>query len=149
MTDTSNREMRISRILKAPVDVVWEVWSNPEHIAHWWGPDGFTTTIHKMDFKEGGKWHLTLHGPDGTNYPNHSVFTKIVPLKEIVYEHSNPHFVSTIVFEDLGTETRMEWIGVFDSPEMYEIIVKTHKADEGQKQNVAKLEQYLATHKTV
>ena len=55
--------MRISRVFKAPVQLMWEAWTSPEHIVNWWGPDGFTGTVHQMDFKEGGEWSLTLHGP--------------------------------------------------------------------------------------
>jgi uncharacterized protein YndB with AHSA1/START domain len=72
---------------------MWEVWTSPEHIANWWGPDGFTNTIHKMDFHEGGEWKLTMHGPDGTNYPNRSIFKEIIPLKKIVFQHFNPNFI--------------------------------------------------------
>jgi uncharacterized protein YndB with AHSA1/START domain len=54
MEKTENIEMQITWTLKAPIDLVWEAWNNPEHIVNWWGPDGFTNTIHKMDFREGG-----------------------------------------------------------------------------------------------
>ena len=144
MEKTENREMRIARTFKAPVELVWEVWTDPEHIANWWGPDGFTTTIHTMDFKEGGEWKLTLHGPDGTDYANRSVFKEIIPLKKIVFEHFNPHFIATIVFEVKGEETQMDWIMLFDTAEMRDTIVQVHKADEGHKQNVEKLEKYLS-----
>lgn len=144
MEKTSNREMRITRTLKAPIDLVWEVWTNPEHIAAWWGPNGFTNTIHNMDFQEGGEWKLTMHGPDGTNYPNRSIFREIIPLKKIVFEHFNPHFIATVLFEARGEETFMDWSGLFDTAEMYEIVVKAHNAEEGQKQNVERLEKYLS-----
>lgn len=71
-----------------PLVLVWEAWTDPEKIIHWWGPDGFSTTIHAMDFREEGSWNLTLHGPDGTNYPNRSVYKEIVPLKKIVFDIS-------------------------------------------------------------
>ena len=98
-----------------------------------------------MDFQEGGEWKLTMHGPDGTNYPNRSIFKEIIPFKKIVYEHFNPHFIATILFESKGEETFMDWSGIFDTAEMFEIVVKTHKADEGQKQNFERLEKYLST----
>ena len=85
-TDTKDRELLISRKLNAPVDLVWEAWSHAEHIAQWWGPDGFTTTITKMDMRPGGEWNLVMHGPDGTDYDNKSIFREIVPLKKIVYD---------------------------------------------------------------
>lgn len=147
MKGKENREIHISRTLKAPVELVWEAWTRPEPIAHWWGPAGFTSTIHAMDFREGGEWKLTLHGPDGTNYPNRSMFMEIIPLKKIVFEHFNPHFMTTVLFESKGNNTQMDWTMEFDTEELRETIVKAHKADEGLKQNVEKLELYLDSGK--
>ncbi len=78
--DIANRELSITRMLSAPIDLVWEVWTNPEHIANWWGPRGFINTIHKMDVLLGCEWRLTMHGPDGIKYHNKSVFIEIMPL---------------------------------------------------------------------
>ena len=97
--NTANREMHITRMLNAPIDLVWEVWTNPEHIANWWGPSGYTNTIHKMEVIAGGEWRLTMHGPDGKDYPNKSMFIEIVPLKKIVFQHFNPNYIATIIFE--------------------------------------------------
>jgi uncharacterized protein YndB with AHSA1/START domain len=144
MEKTETREMRITRTFNAPIDIMWEVWTNPEHIVHWWGPNGFTSTIHKMDFHEGGEWRLTLHGPDGTDYPNKSIFKEIIPYKKIVFEHFNPKFVTTVLFESKQQETQIEWTMEFETAEMLEIIVKAHKADEGLKQNLERLEKYLS-----
>lgn len=144
MENTENRELRITKTLKAPIELVWEVWTNPDHIANWWGPNGFTNTIHTMDVNEGGEWTLTMHGPDGTNYPNRSIYREIIPLKKIVFEHFNPHFITTVLFEANGNETIMDWTGLFDSAEMLDIVIKAHRAKEGQKENVEKLELYLA-----
>jgi uncharacterized protein YndB with AHSA1/START domain len=144
MEKTEDREMRITKTLIAPVDLIWETWTNPEHLVNWWGPDDFTSTIHKMEFQEGGEWKLTMHGPDGTNYPNRSIFREIIPFKKIVFEHFNPHFITTVLFESKSEETRMDWTGLFDSVEMLETVIKVHKADEGQKQNIERLEKYLS-----
>jgi uncharacterized protein YndB with AHSA1/START domain len=145
MENTDNRGMWITRILKTPIALMWEVWTTPEHIKNWWGPKGFTSTIHEMNLKEGGEWKLTIHGPDGTNYPNRSIFKEIIPFRKIVFEHFNPHFFTTVLFESKGEETQINWSMLFDTAEMYGIIVKAHKADEGQKENIEKLEQYLST----
>ena len=58
--DTANRELQITRKLSAPIDLVWQAWTNPYHIANWRGPLGFTNTIHKMDVTAGGEWRLTM-----------------------------------------------------------------------------------------
>jgi uncharacterized protein YndB with AHSA1/START domain len=143
------RELIISRTLNAPVELVWEAWTNPEHIANWWGPDGFTNTITTMDMTVGGEWILVMHGPDGTDYKNKNVFREIIPLKRIVYEHvSSPNFTATIEFEDLGEQTLINWQMLFESKEQFIQVVKTFKADEGLKQNIAKLDMYLEGMKT-
>jgi hypothetical protein len=86
---------------------------------------------------------ITLHGPDGTNYANRSVFRQIVPLSKIVFEHFNPNFITTVVFETQNNQTEMSWTLLFETAEMHDIIVKVHKADEGQQQNVERLKAYL------
>jgi uncharacterized protein YndB with AHSA1/START domain len=143
--DTKNRELFLSRKLNAPVELVWEVWTKPEHIVNWWGPDGFTNTITKMEVKPGGEWDLVMHGPDGTDYENKSIFKEIIPFKKIVYEHiSYPHIIATIHFEETGEETLISWHMLFDSHEEFIAVVKAYKADEGLKQNMKKLTVYLA-----
>jgi len=144
--DTADRELMLTRTLNAPIALVWEVWTDPKHIANWWGPNGFTNTISKMDVKPGGEWDLVMHGPDGTDYKNKSVFKEIVKHKKIVYEHvSHPKFTATITFEALGDKTSLRWHMLFESREQFIQVVKTFKADEGLKQNVEKLNQYLAS----
>jgi PhnB protein len=147
---TADREIRISRLLNAPIDLVWEVWTDPEHISKWWGPDGFTNTIHSMDLKVGGEWNLTMHGPDGTDFKNKSIFKEIVPHKKIVYEHvSTPKFMTSIEFESQGKKTLMNWHMLFESREQFVQVVKTFKADEGLQQNVEKLNHYVQTQMTL
>ena len=141
--NTHDRAMHIERLINAPLKIVWEVWTHPEHIAVWWGPNGFTNTIHTMDVQEGGEWHLTMHGPNGINYPNKSIYREIIPFQKIVFEHFNPHFITTVLIEPKGDQTYLRWTGVFDTVEMHDIVVKAHKADEGLKQNVERLEAYL------
>lgn len=141
---TEDRELLLTRTLNAPVDLVWEAWSNPEHIAKWWGPTGFTNTVSVMDFQPGGKWTLVMHGPDGVDYPNESIFVEVVPNKRIVYEHTSyPHIIATIDFEDMGEQTGLTWHMLFDSREDFIAVAKKHQARKGQKENVDKLEVYL------
>lgn len=143
-SNTADRELRLTRTLDAPVELVWEVWTQPEHIAEWWGPNGFTNTISKMEIEPGGEWDLVMHGPDGTDYKNQSVFKEVVPLKKIVYEHvSSPKFIATIEFEAKGERTFLSWHMLFESREQFVQVVKTFKADEGLKQNIEKLNRYL------
>jgi uncharacterized protein YndB with AHSA1/START domain len=142
--DTCDRELRLSRVLDAPVELVWEVFTDPEHIAQWWGPNGFRNTITRMDVKPGGKWDLVMHGPDGMDYKNESVFLEVVTHRRIVFEHVSPKFTATIGFEARGEQTLLTWHMLFESAEQFIQVVKTFKADEGLKQNVDKLSRYLA-----
>ena len=132
------------KVFNAPIGLIWKVWTEPEHIENWWGPDGFTSTIHKMDLQDGGEWKLTLNGPDGTNYPNRSIFREIIPHKKIVFEHFNPHFITTVLFKPKDEDTQLDWSMLFDTFEMGDIIIKAHKAREGLKQNVERLEKYIS-----
>jgi len=148
-SNTSDRELSIERTLNAPVELVWEVFTKPEHIANWWGPNGFTNTISKMDVTPGGEWNLVMHGPDGIDYKNKSIFKEVVTHKKIVYEHiTGPQFVATIEFEKLGEQTQIRWHMLFETAEQFVQVVKTFKADEGLKQNVEKLNEYLAAMKS-
>jgi uncharacterized protein YndB with AHSA1/START domain len=145
--DIADRSISISRLLNAPVALVWEVWTNPEHIKNWWGPNGFTNTISKMEVTPEGVWELVMHGPDGTDYKNKSIFKEVVKHKKLVYEHASaPKFTATIEFESRGDKTHMHWQMVFENREQFIQVVKTFKADEGLKQNVEKLEIYLANN---
>ena len=144
-SSTADRELVITRTLNAPVELVWETWTKPEHIANWWGPDGFTNTILVMDVRPGGEWDFVMHGPDGTDFKNRSIYKEIIPLKKIVFEHvSGPKFVSTIEFEEHGEQTLINWRMLFATAEELAQVIKTFKADEGLKQNIVKLNLYLA-----
>jgi uncharacterized protein YndB with AHSA1/START domain len=85
--------------------------------AVWWGPNGFTTTTHAHDLRPGGQWDYTMHGPDGTDYPNENVFADIVAPRRIVLEHlsATHHFLMTITFAAEGERTRVGWRQVFDT----------------------------------
>ncbi|HEX3074892.1 MAG TPA: SRPBCC domain-containing protein [Ignavibacteriales bacterium] len=141
--ETAVREMSVTKTLSAPVNKVWEVWTNPEHIVNWWGPNGFTSAIHAMNVTPGGEWRLTMYGPDGKSYVNRSMFINIEPMEKIVFHHFNPNYLATVTFQAKGNETVMEWTNQFESAELFETVVKVFKADEGLKQNAEKLEDYL------
>ena len=138
-----SKELRITKILSAPINLVWESWTNPKHIANWWSPSGFTNNIQKMEVMAGGEWRLTMHGPDGKQYPKKSKFIESVPFIKIVFHHFNPNYLATIIFEPKEKNTLMEWTMLFEITELFETVVKVFKADEGLSQNAEKLENYL------
>ena len=146
ITDTADRELIVEKLLDAPIELVWEAWTNPELIKNWWGPEGFKNTIHKMELKPDGEWQLVMHGPDGKDYKNRSVFKEIIKHKRIVFDHvSGPKYMATITFTPQGNKTHLQWQMVFQTAEQFEQVVKVFKADVGLRQNVIKLAQYLAT----
>ena len=68
--DTAARELVITRVIDAPRELVYEAWTDPKHLAQWWGPTGFSTTTRNFDFRPGGVWRFVMHGPDGRDYQN-------------------------------------------------------------------------------
>lgn len=150
--ETMDREIVISRVLDAPRELVWEVWTDPKHVVHWWGPNGFTTTIETMDVRPGGVWKHVMHGPDGTDYPNKSVFIEVVKPERIVYSHGGgreggpgAHFEATWTFDALkGNKTRATGRMVFASAADREHVVREFKAIEGGHQTLGRLAGYLA-----
>ena len=116
-----------TRIFDAPRDLVWRAFTDPDHLKQWWGPNGFTNTFYVFDLKPGGAWRFTMHGPDGKNYENESVFVAIDWLSRIVFDHvSPPHFRVTMSFEDLGQKTKFTFRQEFETKEIFERI-KAHQ----------------------
>jgi uncharacterized glyoxalase superfamily protein PhnB/uncharacterized protein YndB with AHSA1/START domain len=145
-SNTSNRELGISRLLNAPRELVWEVWTDPEHIQHWWGPTGFKNSITKMDVKPEGVWDFIMHGPDGTDYKNKHIYKEVIKPEKLVLEHvTAPKFRMTVTFEEQGNKTLVSIHSVFESAEQLRDVIKVFKADEGMKQNVDKLEAYISS----
>ena len=106
-----------TRVLDAPRERVFRAFSDPEQLAQWWGPDGFTSTFQGFSFEPGGAWTFVMHGPDGTTYPNESHFVEIVPGERIVFDHMSGHaFRATFVFSDEGERTRLHWTMHFGDP---------------------------------
>jgi len=81
--------------------------TEPQHVVNWWGPRGFTTTIQEMDVRPGGVWKHIMHGPDGANYPNHSVFREVVAPERLVFatKIANPFHLARYTLADLFLDT--------------------------------------------
>ena len=112
---------RTSRELPATPESVFAAIQDPVHLARWWGPDRFTNTFHKFEFRQGGPWLFTMHGTDGTDYPNQSEFLEIVPNSMVRIRHINqPHFELSISLESSAIGTLVSWVGVFENHEFAE-----------------------------
>lgn len=151
---TPDREIVVKRTLDAPRELVFAVWTDPKHLPHWYGPNGFTITIHEMDVRPGGIWRLTMHGPDGRDYYNNIVFSEVVWPERLVYRHVPAEGTepvtheTTVTFAARGDKTDLTLRLVFDSNEVRDLAIKTYGAVEGGKQTVGRLADYLATLRT-
>lgn len=114
---TADRECVHSRLIDAPRERVFRAFAEPHHLARWWGPNGFSSTFEVFEFRPGGIWRFVMHGPDGTNYPNESVFREVVLPERVVFEHLSEghHFFMTITFAAHGDQTLVGWRQVFDT----------------------------------
>jgi uncharacterized protein YndB with AHSA1/START domain len=150
-TSTADRETVITRIVDAPRELVWKVWTDPEHVVKWWGPNGFTTTIEKMDVRPGGVWKHVMHGPDGTDYPNSSVFKEVVKPERIVFSHGDgkqggagAYFEGTWTFDAVDDDrTRVTIHMVFPTAADRDLVLKEYGAIEGGKQTLERLAGHL------
>ncbi|MDF2450332.1 MAG: hypothetical protein K0R26_2836 [Bacteroidota bacterium] len=131
------------RIVNEPLEKVFEAWSNAEYLKKWWGPKGFTNTFHEFDFKVGGKWIFTMHGPEKGNYPNDCEFTKIEKPTLIAWKrYSQPIFRVVTSFEDCKGKTKIIFRMVFNSAEERNKLIKfVPKKNE---ENFDKLEEVLS-----
>jgi len=148
LSNVNDREILLTRLLDAAPDQVFDAWSKPENIGEWWGPNGFTTTTHTMDFKPGGIWIYTMHGPDGTDYPNWVQYTTIIASERIEYMHGGElgepaHFRVKVKFENLHGKTRLTHRMIFPSQKARDNTVE-FGAVEGGKQTLNRLAEYLS-----
>jgi uncharacterized protein YndB with AHSA1/START domain len=147
MEDISQRSLSMTRTFDAPVDLLWKALTTKELIKKWWGPEGYTNTIHKMDVSEGGKWHFTMHAPDGTDYENEYLYSAIIPKKKMVLDHlKEPKFTIIVTIYEKGDQTTVEWCNIFDSIPTKEEAVRAFKADVGLEQNLQRLADHINQH---
>lgn len=121
MMQPSNSDAVISteRVLSTNQRRVFAAFENPESLARWWGPSGFTNTFEQFEFRPGGRWVFVMHGPNGANYPNESVFREIEPDTKIVIEHVvMPRFTLAVTLTAQGDQTHLAWDQEFENPEM-------------------------------
>jgi uncharacterized protein YndB with AHSA1/START domain len=122
-TKNKANEITLIRTYDAPVKTVWEAWTDPAQVAQWWGPRGFTLTTHSKDLKVGGHWAYTMHGPDGVNYPNKTIYYEVEKHKRLVYDHGGnddqpPLFRVTVLFTETKNKTHMHMTMAFSTPEV-------------------------------
>jgi uncharacterized protein YndB with AHSA1/START domain len=120
-----SNEIRITRVYDAPVEIVWDAWTDPAQVAQWWGPRGFTLTTHSKDLRPGGHWAYTMHGPDGTDYQNKTLYFEVEEHAKLVYDHGGnddrpPMFRVTVLFSESNGKTTMDMRMALPTPEAAE-----------------------------
>lgn len=110
---------RTSREIPASIEQVFAAFSDSKRLARWWGPAGFTNTFNICEFKTGGHWSYVMHGPNGGNYKNESVFAEIESPHKIVIQHiSKPKYSLTINLTSSTAGTIVSWAQTFEDPDV-------------------------------
>ena len=144
MIDAKALSITTTRLLNAPQALVWDAWTDPAKLMVWWGPNGFTNMMKKVDVRVGGRFDMTMHGPDGTDYRNESHFTEVLPKERIAYRHETaPKFLATATFEARGKTTFLTLHVVFDTAQAFESAVEVFGAVEGGEQTLARLAAFV------
>ena len=145
----SGREIVLTRLLDAPRELVFDAFTRPEHLKEWWGPEGFTNTIHEMDVRPGGDFRLVMHGPDGRDYRNHMVFVEVLRPERIVFKHvpgpdTEPvSHETTILFVARGAKTELTMRLAFSTAGALQKMVHDYRADDGMVQTLGRLAGYV------
>jgi len=115
----NNKEIHSSRVITAPLNNTYNAFANPEHLKNWWGPNGFTNTIHEFDLRSGGKWLLTMHGPEKGHYENSSIFQIVEPEVRVAWKRvSQPLFDMEVAFEAISeSQTKISFRMTFATAE--------------------------------
>jgi uncharacterized protein YndB with AHSA1/START domain len=146
ITDEKERELVLQREVPFARELVWKAMTEPEHQNKWWGPDGFRNENVTMDFRVGGVWKFEMVAPDGTRYPNHSVFKDITPPARLVFDHGDGQrvwFEATVILEETDRGTRVTLRQLYPSGESRDEVINKYGAIEGGQQHLAKLEAYI------
>ena len=140
----------LQREFDAPAEAVFAAYGDPDALKQWYGPDGFSITVIAMDFRVGGQFRFTMHGPDGTDYPNRIIYREIVPGARLAYLHdsgvdNDPRgFEVLVTFEPKGAErTLLTMRSTFPSVEARNAVMKFGAVELGM-QTVEKLAAHVA-----
>jgi uncharacterized protein YndB with AHSA1/START domain len=149
-SSNEDRELVMTRDFDAPRDLVFQAWTDPAHLPQWFGPNGFSLTVHEIDVRPGGMWRFIMHGPDGTDYSNRVVYQEIVRPERLVYLHGEDvdddpgAFHVTVRFEEVDGRTRMTQKILFNTAAQREGVVAFGAVELG-KQTMERLAAHLET----
>jgi uncharacterized protein YndB with AHSA1/START domain len=157
-TVISGSEFTMERIFHAPRELLFEAWSDPNHLVHWWSPKPWEVTVCKVDFRPGGLWVYGMKGPDGSESWGRAIYREIVKPERIVFVDSfaddqgnplsgMPEMVITVDFIDLGDQSKIKFNCAFANEADLQKTVGFGMV-EGLNQCFAQLDEYLATKGT-
>ncbi len=115
-TQASDRVLEITRILDAPRTLVFKAWTEPEHLAHWFGPRGFTMTYYRMDLRAGGAYRFGMRSPEGTDHWLQGIYREVIEPEKLVCTYAwadangnptRPETLLTLTFADHEGKTRL------------------------------------------
>jgi len=149
-----SRTLVITRTLNAPRALVWKMFSDPYHLAQWWGPKGYTNRVERLDFRTGGSWLHVMIAPDGKEYPTNNAILDVREPELIVYRNTPadpkvfgdnppPGFTKTLTFEEAGGKTILTLVCTFDTEQHREAVIRRGFVL-GTNESFDKLEAHLA-----
>ena len=140
---TEDRTLRTSRTLPYSPKEIYDAFASADLLALWWGPEGFSNTFEVFEFTEGGLWKFVMHGPDGSNYLNESIFITLVPDAKIVIRHDcPPHFTLTVELTPVSDGTYLTWEQVFDDAQTAQAVKR--RVGSANEQNIDRLMHVLS-----
>ena len=154
-TPEDSTTLVITRTLKAPRELVWKMFSDPYHLAQWWGPKGYTNRVEKFDLRTGGKWLHVMIGPDGHELPTDNDIIEATPPRRIVLRNAPadpeifgdnppPGFTKTLTFEEVEGGTKLTLVCSFDKPQHKDAVIR-RGFSLGTNESFDRLEAHLAT----
>ena len=143
----SDRELHITRLIDAPRELVFKTWTQPEHVARWWGPQGFTTIHCEMDIRAGGAYRFGMRSPQGTEHWKRGVFREIVEPERVVFTFAweSPNgalgheLLTTVTFADEGAKTLLTL-----HQAVFETVERCDDHRQGWTSTLARLAEYLS-----
>lgn len=147
----NGNEVEHTRFIDAPREQVFDAWVNPHKLEKWWGPDGFTITNIEVNMQSAGCWRFTMHGPDGTEYPNRIRYSEIEIPSRISFSHDDDSdgesefskhvsgFHTYVSFEEKDGGTQISMRTVMPSAEALQYVIENFNALEGGKQTLGNL----------
>ena len=106
-------ELTISRILEAPRELVFALWTDANHAAQWWGPQGFINVSCRLDARIGGGFRIAMRSPDGAVFTKCGSYREIAPPERLVFTYAweqpdgslGVEMLVTVTFEAVGART--------------------------------------------